>query len=221
MPPLSTYTARITSEHSLQPNYMAAIALTLQPFADASAFLASLPTAFDLDIAIGAQLDAVGQWVGISRRIATPIAGVYFSLDTAGLGFDQGVWQGPFDPTEGLVSLDDNSYRTLLRAKIAANNWDGTLAGALAVLSLVLIGKTGLLYIEDRQDMSMIIGLAGTLPDAVTQALISPRYLHVTPAGVHADFLRTSSSGSPIFGFDVDNSYIGGFDNGAWAVAVS
>ncbi|MGC7970039.1 DUF2612 domain-containing protein, partial [Salmonella enterica] len=73
----------------------------------------TLPFDFDLDQAIGVQLDAVGEWVGISRNITVPLAGVYFSFDIAGLGFDQGVWKGPFDPDTGLTTLDDDTYRLL------------------------------------------------------------------------------------------------------------
>src|SRR6516164_6772126 len=102
----SDYTSLITSEHSSKPRFSAMVAAVAQCFADQINVMQSIPAAFDLDQAIGVQLDAVGLWAGITRQVATPLS-VYFSLDTTGLGFDQGNWQGPFDPSSGLVSLDD------------------------------------------------------------------------------------------------------------------
>lgn len=61
------YQARVTSEHNLRPKYMAVVALTVQPFVDNQALLATLPTLFDLDVAVGQQLDYLGAWVGEAR----------------------------------------------------------------------------------------------------------------------------------------------------------
>jgi hypothetical protein len=94
--------------------------------------LSSFIPKFDLDQAAGDQLDIIGLWVGVGRRVKTPPIGVYFSLDIVSVGFDQGVWQGPFDPSMGITLLDDDTYRLLIRAKIGANHWDGTLASTKA-----------------------------------------------------------------------------------------
>lgn len=132
----SKYTGLITSQHANKPKFMAMVAGVSQPFVDLLSVLASIPASYDLDNAIGDQLDVVGEWVGISRNISTPLA-VYFSLDTSGLGFDQGSWQGPYDPSTGLISLDDDTYRLLIRAKIGANSWDGTLGTSAAILNSI------------------------------------------------------------------------------------
>lgn len=132
----SDYTGLLTSEHAGKPKFSAMVAAVAQCFVDQINVMQSIPDAFDLDTAIGVQLDAVGLWAGITRHVNTPL-NVYFSLDTANLGFDQGSWQGPFDPGAGLTSLDDDTFRTLIRAKIAANHWDGTLEGAAQVLSIM------------------------------------------------------------------------------------
>ena len=108
----------VTNEHQDKPKFMATLAATLQPFADLNAVLDNFSALFDVDCAVGAQLDVVGQWVGLSRKLEAPIPNVYFSFDVAGVGFDQGVWFAPFDPTEGVISLDDATYRTMLYIKI-------------------------------------------------------------------------------------------------------
>lgn len=221
MPTLAYYAGLITSQHANKPKFIASVAASMQPLIDIQGALGALPPAFDLDEAIGAQLDIVGLWVGIGRRVAIPLTDVYFAWDTAGLGWDQGAWMGPFDSPDGLVSLDDDSYRTLIRTKIAANSATGTIPNAQAVLDLIMTGKPGLLYIEDHQDMSVLIGLAGDLPDAITQALISPNYIKVTATTVKAQFVKTSVSGTPCFGFDVENEYVSGWDTGSWAIPTS
>lgn len=217
MADITDYTALITSEHADKPKFMAMIRATLQPLVDAINVANSLPAAFDLDSAIGAQLDVVGLWVGISRHIRTPPA-VYFSFDTDGLGFDQGVWKGPFDPGSGVVSLDDETFRVLLRAKIGANHWDGTLEQSRAIFDQVFQGGTHV-FVEDRQDMTITIGVSGVTPSALQLALLTGGYIPIKPEGVRANYLITTESGAALFGFDMNNEFVAGFDVGAFGSA--
>jgi hypothetical protein len=215
----SDYTGLITSEHSSKPKFSAMVAAVAQCFVDQQNLVNSISTSFDLDQAIGAQLDIIGLWVGISRQVKTPL-NVYFSLDTTGLGFDQGNWQGPFDPSTGLTSLDDGTYRTLLRAKIAANSWDGTVPGAAAAYANLFAGSGSQIFIQDNQDMTMTVGVSGQIPSALLRSLLSGGYLPLRPEGVLVNFYFVSSvNNTPMFGFDVSNQYIQGFDSGSWAVA--
>lgn len=214
----SDYTSLITSEHASKPKFSAMVAAVAQCFADQINAMQAIPAAFDLDQAIGVQLDAVGLWAGITRQVKTPL-NVYFSLDTASLGFDQGSWQGPFDPSAGLVSLDDATFRTLIRAKIAANSWDGTIPGAAAAYANLFNGSGSYIFLVDNQNMTMTVGISGAIPSAVTRALISGGYLHLKPEGVHVDYYFVASvNNTPLFGFDVSNQYLAGFDTGSWAV---
>lgn len=220
MADLPDYLALITTEHSGKPKYMAMLQGVLAPVVDALNASAELPAAFDLDQAIGAQLDVVGLWVGIGRHVSTPLVGVYFSLDTVGVGFDQGVWKGPFDPDSGVVELDDETYRILIRAKIGANHWDGTLGGSKAILDLVFNSGTHV-FIQDNQDMSMTIGVSGEMPSAISLALLTGGYIPIKPEGVQVDYYIVTSVDGPLFGFDVSNEYISGFDQGSWGTVYS
>jgi hypothetical protein len=145
----------------------------------------------------------------------------YFSFDEAGLGFDQGTWLGPFDPTSGLVALPDAQYRILLYATIAANNWDGTIPGAYNAWNTIFEPLGYSILIQDNQDMTMDIALIGPAPDAVTLALFTGGYLSLVPAGVGiTNYYLPSIPGDPVFGMDAENSSISGFDVGAWAIDV-
>jgi hypothetical protein len=183
--------------------------------------LASIPALYDIDNAVGQQLDRVGEWVGISRNLPIHLTGVYFSFDTSGVGFDQGTWFGPFDPSTGLTALPDDQYRILLYAKIAANNWDGTVPGAYAAWNTIFEPLGYSILISDNQDMTMDIVLVGPQPDAVTLALFTGGYLNLRPAGVGINnYYLPSVPDAPVFGFDVETSGISGFDVGGWVVAV-
>lgn len=217
MPDLTKYVDLITDEHADKPKFLATVAISCSLPAQIQEVMRGLMGAdFDLDTAIGNQLDIIGLWVGMPRQVKVPLSGVYFSLDIDGLGFDQGVWKGPFDPDTGIVTLPDDIYRQIIKAKIAANNWDGTMEGSQAVLDMAFLGTGTLPFIQDNQDMSMVIGLAGTPPSKLFQALIAGGYISVKPAGVRVSSYIVTPTEGPIFGFDVDNSYVGGFDHGLW-----
>lgn len=217
MADIADYTGKITSEHADKPRFTAMVAAVTQCFVDAQNALAGMPASFDLDGAIGKQLDDVGLWVGVSRNVATPLSGVYFSFDTIGLGFDQGVWKGPFDPDTGVTTLDDDTYRLIIRAKIGANHWDGTLVGSKSILDQIFAGDTRV-FIQDNQDMSITVGISGRVPSALFLALLSGGYIPIKPQSVRVNYyLVTSTDGAPLFGFDMGNDYVAGFDTGAWA----
>lgn len=213
---MSKYDDLIASQHADKPKFVAVIDATVEPSIDQQAIVSAFPFDFDLDTAVGAQLDVVGQWVGIGRRIKTALTGVYFSFDIVGVGFDQGVWQGPFDPTTGLTTLSDQYYRVLLRAEIALNNWDGTTPVAAA--ALVPLFPLNHVYLRDNQNMTMTVSVAGPPVDPVAAALLTGGYLALRASTVRFDYYFASAPDGPVFGFDIDGPYIGGFDEGSWGI---
>lgn len=215
MPEIIGYTGKITREHSDKPKYMAMVETVTQSLLSATHAAQNLPDSFDLDKAVGAQLDAVGVWVGVSRNIDTPLIGIYFALDTEGLGFDQGAWKGPFDPENGITTLDDETYRTLIRARIGANHWDGTLEQSRKILDLVFRGDT-FVFIEDNQDMSITVGVVGKQLSAIELALLTGGYIPIKPQSVRVSYYIAPTTDGALFGFDVSNHYISGFDEGSW-----
>jgi hypothetical protein len=220
---ISTYLNLVTSEHSSKPNYIAMLTALMQGLVDEMNLLGLLPSDFDIDNAVGVQLDVMGQWVGLSRNLESPIANIYFSLDTTGVGLDQGVWYSPFDPTEGIISLDDATYRTMLYIKVAANNWNGEFATMQAILTSIFAGSTGtLFFVQDNFDMTITLAIAGVVPSQLFIELLVQDYLSLRPAAVGIkNVIVTSVSGSPIFGLDTENGYISGLDVGAWGTILA
>lgn len=219
---MSKYTDLITSYHSQKPLFVDHIDLITRPLTDIANAMNALITGFDIDEAIGVQLDILGKWIGRTRIVSQPISGIYFSFDTDGLGFDQGVWQGPYDPDAGFTNLSDDIYRIILKAKIAINHWDGTNETLPAILDTALKGSGLEMQIIDNQDMTVSIWVFA--PDGIESvslellAAIRQGYLTVKAAGVYSGEILTPSVGAQFFGFDLENDYIAGFDEGAWGI---
>jgi hypothetical protein len=183
----STYDKLITSEHNQKPNFMAMVDLLVKAGVDLQNVLANVPNLFDVNVAVGDQLDKIGTWVGIKRNLPAPIG-----------------------------MLGDNDFRVLVQAVIAANSWDGTVPGAYKVWNVVFALEGFQILLQDNQDMTMTVILLTTSSiSAAAIALIKNGYIALRPAGVLINaFLQPS--GTPVFGFDVQNANIAGFDTGFW-----
>lgn len=147
---VADYIARITPWQSTRQRFVTTVAAVLAPTVDAGAVSASLPDAFDLDTAIGAQLDVVGEWVGRARTVALPLPNIYFALDDERRGLDFGVLKGPYDTAIGITSLDDETYRRLLRANILAKRWDGTVPDAQAAFDVFFTDPETHVFVQDN-----------------------------------------------------------------------
>jgi len=183
-PPVSYYTNLLTSEYKLAPNLNAWMAAKLQPFSNVNTCLASMNEAFDLDYAVGVQLDILGQIQGVSRTVG-------------------------FQPSGGVSPvLDDTTYRLLIKATIANNLWQGTQGELYPIWKSLFPG--GSLVISDQQNMTCVIVLSGSFTsiilDLINYGLIVPR-----PEGVNYQYTYATQ---PIFGLDEDSEFIAGLDVG-------
>ena len=215
---LDTYLNRVPSQHRNKPKFRATLEASLSPFVQFGNLMESVPSLYDVDTAIGSQLDVVGEWVGVTRVIKSAIEGVYFALDdTADVGFDSGIWRGAYDPISGIVSLDDDTYRTLIKLKILANMWDGTAEKAYSSWQSVFNGEQGIV-IEDHQDMSITIGITGLDMTPAQKGLFSKQISPFKPAGVRiSTYFVPSETNAPFFALDTEGPDLAGFDAGAWA----
>jgi hypothetical protein len=180
------YLDLITDEHKQRPKFVATVTSSVAPFAKLQEVMKGFISDFDVDNAIGVQLDIVALWVGVTRRVAIPISGYYFSWDdVAADGWDNGVWKGIGDPDSGFVNLPDDLFRSLIKAKIQANHWRGDIAGAYDIINEAL-SVNDVVKIVDNQNMTMTVRVtSGALP-AVEQAIVTAGYLPIKPAGVQA-----------------------------------
>ena len=198
--PIGYYQRLLTHFYRNSPKLNALLYVLLKKFDDVSQCLTQFDTALDLDSAVGEQLDLLGEIPNAARTL-------------------------PFQPSFGVSPvLDDDTYRIYIKAKIGQNQWDGTPVGLYALWTKLF--PTVRIVIADNQNMSatlfigglpssiiidMIAGYAvnGASSGAVYNSLIVPR-----PEGVEYSF---ELGNLPAFGFDLDNSYVAGFDVGHWS----
>lgn len=192
------YVDYITSEHSGKTKFAAMVQAITQGPALVHDFLGTLPSAFDIDTAQGQRLDAIGVRVGIDRNLRSSVPGVY----------------SPSLPA-GATPLSDSDYRVLIRGKIGANQWSGSVASAYKYLLNIFGSNSGSkLFIQDNQDMSIYVCVAGAIPGAGFKAALSGGYMQVRPAGVLAFYVYPTAPGGALFGFDMQNDFVKGFDSG-------
>lgn len=209
---LSYYTSLIPSWNASRPNFYEMVSKVVEPTVNAVAGLYKVRDSFNLSTAIGVQLDQVGEWIGRARDIVIPLENVYFSWNIVGLGWQEGYWKGPGDPSVGIVTLDDVTYRALLKAKAKANLWDGRTTTLPEIYNELTGGGT---FIIDNQDMSMVVCVAGVYLTPVVEKLLVNGYVTAKPMGVRINYI-VSPAPEPLFGFNLDNDFVAGFNEGYW-----
>jgi Protein of unknown function (DUF2612) len=182
----SYYSNILTSEYRVTNQFNQWLTVVLNIANDISNCLQFISSSFDLDFAVGVQLDILGQIVGVGRVVA-------------------------FQPSGGVSpTLDDATYRILLKATIANNQWNGKIGSLYPIWAQLFPG--GNIIIIDNQDMTATIVMTGTftsiIQDLITNGLIVPR-----PQAVQYNYIFGSL---PFFGFDLSNAFIAGFDTGKW-----
>lgn len=185
---LGYYLNLFSSEYRNSPKLNALAYALLKKYDDISLCQVQMDMAFDVDIAVGVQLDAVGLIVGVTRNL-------------------------PFQPTGGLSpTLNDADFRIYVKAKAAQNTWDGTIDSLQTIWQMLFPG--GIITIGDNQNMTATIFLTGTFTPIMEQiienGLIVPR-----PEGVLYQYIFSQL---PAFGFDLDDTWVAGFDTGFWAL---
>ena len=184
--PLGYYIGLLSSEYVNSPKLNKLLYVLLRKFDDVTNVIMLMDTAFDLDSASGIQLDMLGQTVQAYRTVG-------------------------FQPSGGVSPvLDDTTFRILIKAKIAQNQWTGTLDSLYPLWQQLF--PAGNIIIADNQNMSANIFMTGTFT-SIMQDLIRNGYIVPRPEGVQYTYLFGAL---PMFGFDLDNVFIAGFDTGKW-----
>lgn len=217
---MSTYNSLITSEHRGKPKFEAFVDAVTRPLEELQTLLEALRTAHDLDMAVGAQLDHVGEWVGRSRYLRVALTGVYFSWGEEGTGWGEGAWKGLYDPDTGMHRLQDDMYRVLLKAKIAANGWNGTTPGMYEIWQAAFADTGSTIIVQDNQDMSMVVGIAGMRLNRVLEQLLVRGYIPLKPEGVRISYYAVTPDGGPLFAWGCQSDTLDGWGAGRWPVVL-
>lgn len=191
--PLSYYLSLITHQYQMSPNFIAWLTAVLQMVDDVDTLIENMYLYFDIDNAVGAQLDILGVHLGQSRYLN-------------------------FNPTDGSNPyLADELYRAILKFKIGVNSWDGQ-SKTIYKLWAQLFPNVAI-KIVDNQDMSATITFNGSLPQIVID-MINKDQLIPRPEGVNYNFPGLAGQVVlPFFSYDMNDTYFTGYDYGYWDVS--
>lgn len=188
MPNENEYTELITGAHRDKPRFTEWVYQLTEPVLNARQDLAYMIKQYDLDLAEGTQLDAIGVRVGVTRQLKLRITDVFFAFDDVdGIGFDLGIWKTPRDDTYGITELGDEVYRVLLKAKIALNQYGGKNEALDDLLRLVMsafgVNSAQWSYV-DNQDMSIDIYVFKRSVPPIVWEIFSKKVFTLNHAGV-------------------------------------
>lgn len=203
-------------QYSGKPKASATVSEIVRRFKNNSDAMAQFEEAFDLDSAVGAQLDIIGKIVGISRNIEGVIPKIFFGFD--GNVNARGFSLAPFYTLDQQkytdTQLSDSDYRFFIRIKIAKNHAKATMAddNGSNLNNIILSMFDGYAYMVDNKDMTVTIYIENSpksylLPYAITLDLI--------PLPQAVDIKYISITAREPFGFSNNpNSF--GFGNGSF-----
>lgn len=155
------YLDRITSEHRGKNNFDACIRAKLKATDNVWDAAVRLLNAFSVEEAVGVQLDALGEWVGVERQLE-------------------------FQPADGSPPLmDDTTYRSVLKMRIAQNNWNGRNESLPGIWTNLF--DSAHMAVQDNQDMSMTVLITGSyeIDDVLSKIqMVKSGYVVPKPEGV-------------------------------------
>lgn len=127
-----------------------------------------------VNTARGAQLDGVGQIVGLGRKIPQGLYIAFFGFETqpAGRAFGVARMRRRSDPWADTLTLPDDDYRRLLKAKILLNNAAGLSEDIVEAIKLIF--RVDRAYVENTGPASVKLHIGRLLdPGDATWELFS------------------------------------------------
>lgn len=192
------FTALIAGAMRDKPKFQQWVYELTQPLEIARQRLAALQDDFDIDRAVGVQLDAIGVRVGMSRRMDDALTGIYFAFDgLVSEGFDRGTWRQIYGSGNANYVLDDDAYRVVLKAKVLANQWNGSREGAQQMIEKIcsyfsLPSGSITLTETDGDLMTVTVAMDRTEVPPVVWAVFYQGKIIIAPAGVTENIVDLS-----------------------------
>lgn len=180
------YMELITSEFAEMPLFNKYVEAFLNEELPISQCMAKFDEIFNLETAVGDQLDKLGTYVSLTREL--PVV----------------------DPDIPAI-LPDMYFREVIKARIRANFWDGTMEKLAELITETFPDST--FEIVDGQDMTIQIIMINPSSSATMIALLFNGYIIPKPAGVRMTFTIMDN---PLFGWDTESGFVKGWDEGYW-----
>lgn len=181
------YLDLITSQYADKPKFNAYVKAFLDMISPAIDCLTSFDTIFNLENAVGDQLDKCGALVALTREL-------------------------PLSNPDIPSILSDDLFRTVIKARIYSNFWDGTLQSWNDIIKTMFPDAS--YEVVDNQDMSIDVIMIDPTADATMLALLFNGYIVPKPSGVRVTWTIQDKA---LFGWETETEFIAGWDTGIWA----
>lgn len=200
------YLDLVPSANRDKAKFIALLTALLSPVVDGKNVALDIINKYDLDQAVGKQLDVIGEWVGQSRTISDNIEFKFFGFDDTpnALPFGEegnpsigGRFREQSEPFQNTTTLQDPEYLFAIKAKIARNSTDGRIDSLIDALDFLL--GDGVAIVQDFGGMTIYYDAARELTfneKALIRSGILPK-----PAGVKL-IAGSSFNPSNYFGFE-------------------
>jgi hypothetical protein len=168
-----------------------------------------LMNSFNINTAVGAQLDILGKYIGTSRNVGpTTSAPLYGFIRYAGGGNTNGMqryagglnlgvaWSRYAGAGQQATALSDVSYRALLKFQIVVNSNNGTYASIVALLNQFFPDQV---TVVDNLNMTLTYTVSPSVPLPVStldEFLPAPMGVGITVSAIGTGSDRVTSDGS-------------------------
>lgn len=213
------YVARMISIYRDKPKASQTVNLFVKQLL-ADNLISDFNAAFDIDQAVGAQLDILGKYIGAARDVGIEDTRPFFGFvdynypagDQNENGFvlyeslavnAEGIWYEYNFSNQSTTQLTDFQYRQLMKLKISTNGTENTMD---AIQRQIADFFPGQLQVRDNLDMTLtyFFGSSFQLPLSVLEAYL-PRPMGVGVTAVEAIGFDVTANGMPVFNSELPN----------------
>lgn len=174
---------RIYAQYRTKPKAVAWYQITRKLAAELEDPATAVRVMYNIDTAVGEQLNIIGRIVVIDRTFTGTVAlkpGLFADPDGAEFGDTEAVFAALYVDQDGQMS--DDLYRLVIKSKIIKNNSDATIESILYGMNF-LLPNADVLRVTDGEDMSFSVEFYGQITNLERWALLNAK-LVPKPQGV-------------------------------------
>ncbi|HEI0612172.1 TPA: DUF2612 domain-containing protein [Escherichia coli] len=174
---------RIYAQYRTKPKAVAWYQITRKLAAELEDPATAVRIMYNIDTAVGEQLNIIGRIVVIDRTFTGEVAlnpGLFAEPDGAEFGDTEAVFAALYVDQDGQMS--DDLYRLVIKSKIIKNNSDATIESILYGMNF-LLPNADVLRVTDSENMSFSVEFYGNITNLERWALLNVQ-LVPKPQGV-------------------------------------
>lgn len=209
------YLNLIILQYQDKPKLLAEATAIIEIFEDLKNSSEDLKSAFDIDTAVGNQLDIIGKIVGLSRVISEVVPKVYFGFNNKNpnaLGFGEAPFYKTTYAKYGDLTLNDQDYRFYLKAKVSINFIKNNIHRINEIIAYLFNNNA---YVVDNKDTTFTLYINENVDIRQVQYAKSLDLLP-SPQTISYNNVRTYNE-SNTFGFNNKNPNSVGFGQGVFS----